>query len=189
MARREEVTFDEMVEATKLPGDEGLGEVARLAKLQIEYEDELKAAEEAVQKVKQKLAQIQADALPHAMAKVGLKTFELEDGTQIKVEPFVSTHIAEERREKAFQWLAEHGYGDLVKDTVVLTFGRQEHSRAVEAMKYLLDAGYNPSNKQSVHGQTLKAWARAELAKGTDVPHDLFGIYTGQKAKIRRSVA
>jgi hypothetical protein len=33
---------------------------------------------------------------------------------------------------------------------------------------------------------TLKAFAKEQVEQGSDIPTDLFGLYIGEKAKIRR---
>ena len=111
-------------------------------------------------KTKQQLARVQTEDLPNAMFQVGMREFTLDNGLKIQIEEFVNAHISKENKDEAHIWLAEHGYGDIVKDQVVLTFGRQEHDKAVNAIGYLISGGYHPINSQSVHGQTLKAWAK-----------------------------
>jgi hypothetical protein len=40
----------------------------------------------------------------------------------------------------------------------------------------------------SVHDGALNSFIREQLADGKDVPHDLFKLFTGRRAKITRGV-
>ena len=46
--------------------------------------------------------------------------------------------------------------------------------------------GYLPDQKKEVHPQTLKAFVKEQLQKGQAVPMDLFGVFTGHRATIKR---
>ncbi len=188
MAKRQKPTETEFIADMKseIPSDVDLGRVASLAQNQLKLEDELAEAETRVKQLKSQLAFVSTDLLPTAMSELGLSEFSLSDGSKITIAPFVSAHISQQNKENAFLWLAEHGFGDIVKNQVVLTFGRQEMTRARSAMSVLQEHGYEPENKQSVHGQTLKAWVKERLAEGDEIPFDLFGVYSGQITKIRR---
>jgi hypothetical protein len=43
----------------------------------------------------------------------------------------------------------------------------------------------NYSDKEGVHAQTLKAFIKEQMAKGVDVPLELFGAYPYSKAVIK----
>ena len=170
----------------QVPSDASLSKIQELAVRQIELEEKVDKLEDLLSETKKQLARVQTEDLPNAMFEIGVQEFKLETGFRIQIEPFISTHISKEMKNMAHAWLAENGYGDIVKDQVILTFGRQEHEKAETVLEELRKLGYAPINTQQVHPQTLKAWARAELAKGITIPTDLFGLYTGNKSKITR---
>ena len=44
-----------------------------------------------------------------------------------------------------------------------------------ELMNYLQDGGLTVKFNESVHAQTMKAFLKEQIAKGSDIPLDLFG--------------
>lgn len=117
----------------------------------VEYlEDQLKSAKGTLQL-------IETEDIPSLMDEMGLESISLLDGTKLSVKPFVSAHISKEREPEAFQWLQDHGYGDIIKERTVV----------------------------NVHPSTLKAWAKERTEAGDNIPDDLFGVYVGRKAFLK----
>ena len=87
-------------------------------------------------------------------------------------------------RDAAFAWLKEKGHDDIIKNLVSVPFGRGEDSLATDFINLAQKNGYAPDQKKEVHPQTLKAFVKEQLEKGQEVPMDLFGVFTGQRASI-----
>ena len=109
----------------------------------------------------------------------------MEDGVTIEVKPFVSASISKANREEAYQWLMDNGHGDIIKNLVSVDVGK-DSEQAKLALDVLRNAGLEPSNDKKVHPQTLKAFVREQVEKGTPIPLELLGAYLGQKATIKR---
>lgn len=140
-------------------------------------EEELAVAKADVRKVEQ-------DDLPDLMAELGLENFRLKSGEVIEVKQEVDCGISEERRAAAHKWLADNGFGGLIKTEVVVTFGRGEHDAAEEFASECVEHGKEPAVVERVHPSTLKSFIKEQMAAGAKVPFDLFGVHPYNKVKI-----
>jgi hypothetical protein len=134
----------------------------------------------------QKVTDLTDYDLPDVMQEIGLTNFTLADGSKLEIKATYGARIPVEHREAAFAWLQEKGYDDIIKNMVSVPFGRGEDSSATEFMELAQKSGYLPDQKKEVHPQTLKAFVKEQLEKGTPVPMDLFGVFTGHRATIKR---
>jgi len=137
---------------------------------------------------KEQLRRVVEQDLPEAMDEVGMTSFVLEDGSKIKVSPFYSASIPEERKDEAFVWLKDHDFDGMIKADVKVSFGKGEFEIAQEFLNFI--RGFNqkaidPDYKESVHWQTLRAWVREQIEGGAPLPLDLFGVFVGRKAELK----
>ena len=122
--------------------------------------------------------------LPEAMQSANLMEFVTASGFKISVSPFYQAYISADNTEKAFKWLEENGHGDLIKNQISISFGKSENDKAKDTIDTLRQKGLDPSVKQGVHPQTLKAFVKEQLTHGRDIPSETFGIYVGSRSKI-----
>ena len=170
------------VEAT----DDEIRRIAELANKQLELEQEVQIKEEELKAKKEELRSVQEHDLPDAFAEAGISEIKLADGSRVRSEPFVTAHISKANTEKAHAWLVDNGHGNIIKREVSAKFAKGDEN-FLAAMKALQAVGIkNVDTKEAVHHQTLKAFARDEIQKGTDIPVDLFGLYSGFKTKITK---
>lgn len=163
-----------------------LEELMELANLQQQAEGRVKEAEIALEQAKNHLRNISEDLLPSAMTSLGLTELRLSSGDIIRVSREVNCSIPEATNQQAFDWLAENGFGGMVKTEVKVAFP------AGERMHALLLAEEIASNhdvaadvKQYVHPQTLKAWAKEQMQAGENLPN-CFSVYPFNKTKITK---
>jgi hypothetical protein len=109
----------------------------------------------------------------------------MADGSKITVKPFYSASIPEENRAQAYEWLRDHGYDDIIKNTISVRFGRGEDELSVRLLNLLGTQGYPAEQAQKIEPQTLKAWVKERVEKGQTVDTELFGVFIGQKAIIK----
>jgi len=114
-----------------------------------------------------------------------MKKFVMEDGSSIDVKPFYSASIPEARRAEAYQWLREHGFDDIIKNTVSVRFGRGEDELCVRLLDLLRAQGYPSEQAEKIEPMTLKAWVKEQVERGNEFDSELFGVYIGQKAIIK----
>jgi hypothetical protein len=164
------------------------GEIHRIAELankQLELERYVVSLETQLKEAQEKLRAVQEHDLPDALAEAGVSEIRLADGSRVKAEPFVKAHISKARQEEAHQWLIDNGYGDIIKREVSCAFGKGD-TNYEKVVKAIAAIGLNPELKEGVHHMTLKAFAKEQMEAGTDIPVDLFGLYSGFKAKIAK---
>jgi hypothetical protein len=164
----------------------GLSRVSELVRKQLAYEKLVDDLEEQLIVAKRDLREIAEQHLPSALHEHGLKELRMDDGSYVSVSTYYNASIPKDRTAEALDWLRENEFGDLVKNTVSASFGRGNDMEALGLLEELHNKGMDVSQKQWVEPMTLKAFVKEQVEKGSDVPTDLFGIYIGEKAKIRR---
>jgi hypothetical protein len=166
--------------------EKGLSQISYLVRKQIAMEKRVDDLEEELKIAKEDLRQLSEQDLPMALHEMGMKEVKMEDGSVVSVSTFYNASIPKDKTEQAFEWLRLNGHGDLVKNVVSASFGRSEDNKAKNLIGKLSEEGYSVAQKQWVEPMTLKAFAKEQVEQGTDIPTDLFGLYIGEKAKVRR---
>ena len=118
------------------------------------------------------------------MHKAGVSLIKLKDGSAVEVKPFYAARIPLSKVDDAFTWLRENGHGDLIKNNVMLTFGRNQDNEAKSLIADLREKGHNVKQAEKVEPMTLKAFVKEQIQGGKNVPADLFGVYVASKSKI-----
>jgi len=157
-------------------------EVQKMESLSKEIED----MEENLKKKKKDLDVISGEVIPTMMSEMGLSQLKLMDGSQIDVKPFYNATITVANRESAFNWLRQNGLGDIIKNEVVVSFGRGEDNKAAEYAELAKSQGLQPAQKLKVEPMTLKALVRQRIEAGEEMPTEIFSIFVGNKTTIKR---
>lgn len=165
--------------------DEQITGIAALARRAKSLEKEIEDSEETLKGLKDKYRKITEEAIPEALAEMGMSSFRMEDGSSIDVKPFYSASITEARRAEAFQWLRDHGFDDIIKNTVSVRFGRGEDELCNRLLSTLGQQGFPVEQSEKVEASTLKAWVKERVVRGEEFPMELFGAYIGKKAVIK----
>ena len=166
--------------------DGELSLVSALANQQLELAKELEKLETAVKAKKEELRLTSEQELPDAMQAAGLTQIKLSTGENITISEFYNAHISKANQEIAYKWLLAHGHEGLIKNEVLLKFGREETAVVNETVAALKARGLAPEIRQSIHPSTLKAFVKEQLTTGNDIPTEPFGIYIGTKAIIKK---
>ena len=182
--------FDEMADDAEksldLPEDGQLGTVAKIAEQILAQEQLVKNLGQEHQQAKDKLLALKQEELPTIMAELNLSSFSLQDGSQVTLKPISSGRIKEDDKARAFAWLREHGSGDLIKNTVTVTFNREQDNEAKALVADLEEKDLKPKQKSEIHPQTLQAWVKERIAEGKPLDMELFNVWVGQRAEIKR---
>jgi hypothetical protein len=163
-----------------------LKQVAALVRQQLVLEQRVEDLTAELKKAQLDLAHVSGEALPAALAEHGLTELKMADGSKVTVATVISANISKERSEAAHEWLRDNGFGDLIKNTVAVNFGKGEDDKAVELVKELEGEGFAVDQKEAVHPSTLKAFCKEQIEKGREIPSELFGIFIGQKTTIKK---
>lgn len=161
-----------------------LGDVADLAKRLADAVKGVTVAEENLRECKEALRLVQEEALPAAMAKLGLSEIKLDTGEKVSVSTYYSASIAAENKAVVFEWLHEHGHGDIIKHAVSVDFKKGEAEAARAAVDSLANIGLAPKDEIKVAPMTLKAFVKEELEAGRELPPEL-NVYVGQRATVK----
>ena len=149
-------------------------------------EDKIVLAENSLKKLQEEADILSGDVIPTMMQEMNISTLKLADGSAVEVKPIYGASISAERKEEAFNWLRTNGLGDLIKNEVTVSFGRNEDNKAIAYANLAAENGYQPSQKLKVEPMTLKALVRERIEAGKDMPSDLFNVFAGNRTKITR---
>ena len=149
-------------------------------------EDQLKIMEEDLKTRKKEIDRISGEIIPTMMAEMGLAHLKLMDGSSVDVKPHYSANITIANREAAFNWLRQNGLGDIIKNEISVSFGRNEDNKAAGYADFARGQGFQPTQKLKVEPMTLKALVRERIEAGKDMPTELFNIFVGNKTTIKR---
>ena len=147
-------------------------------------EDDLAKKEDAIKKLKKDIEVISGEVIPTMMQEMNLSSLKLEDGSSVEVKPVYGASISPAKKEEAFNWLRNHNLGDLIKNEITVSFGRNEDNKAIAYANLAQGQGYQPVQKLKVEPMTLKALVRERLESGQEMPTDLFNVFAGNRTKI-----
>ena len=160
--------------------------VSELARAIAAKEAQVADLDRQLKDAKKELLKLTDEDLPASMAEMGLASFTLDDGSQIDVKPTYGASILVDNRPKAYEWLRDNGYDDIIKNNVSVSFGRGEDDLANAFKAVAEKEGYLPQQDTSIHAGTLKAFVRERIEAGDEFPMELFGAYVGQRAFIKK---
>ena len=147
----------------------------------------LELQEENIKNTKKQIDNISGEVIPTMMSEMGLSHLKLMDGSSVDVKPNYSASISIANREAAFGWLRNNGLGDIIKNEISVSFGRNEDNKAADYANLAESQGYQPQQKLKVEPMTLKALYRERVEKKLDLPSEHFNLFKGSKTKITRS--
>ncbi len=172
---------DKQDSLTKVDDAASLSE--QVTKLQT-MERDLSQKEDAIKKLKKDIEVISGEVIPTMMQEMNLSTLKLSDGSSVEVKPVYGASISAAKKEEAFNWLRNNGLGDLIKNEITVSFGRNEDNKAADYAVLAQGQGYQPTQKLKVEPMTLKALVRERLESGKEMPTDLFNVFAGNRTKI-----
>ena len=149
-------------------------------------EDKLTTKEEELKKIKNDIDVLSGEVIPTMMTEMNISKFSLADGAGVEVKPVYGASIPKAKEEEAFNWLRNNGLGDIIKNMVTVSFGRNEDNKAANFANLAQGKGYQPTQKLKVEPMTLKALVRERTEKGLEMPTDLFNVFAGNRTKITR---
>ena len=149
-------------------------------------EDQLKIMEDALKTKKKEIDRVSGEVIPTMLSEMGLSQLKLADGSSVDVKPFYSATISAQNKDRAYSWLRTNGLGDIIKNDISVSFGRNEDNMAAGYAELAKSHGFQPTQKLKVEPMTLKALVRERIEAGKDMPTELFNIFVGNKTTIKR---
>ena len=157
-------------------------EVQKMESISTEIQD----MEDKLKKRKKDLDLISGEIIPTMMSEMGLSQLKLMDGSQIDVKPFYNATITQANKEAAYNWLRTNGLGDIIKNEVIVSFGRGEDNKAADYAELAKGQGLQTTQKLKVEPMTLKALVRERIEAGKPMPTEIFSVFVGNKTTIKR---
>ena len=146
----------------------------------------IESDEQQLKQKKKHLENLSGEVIPKMLSEMGLSFLKLADGSSVEVKTNYSATITQANKEKAFNWLRQNGLGDIIKNEIVVSFGRSEDDKASAYAELAKGQGREPTQKLKVEPMTLKALVRERLEGGKEMPKEIFNIFVGNKTTIKR---
>ena len=183
---KDEINFEaDQQDAMKKTGNiQSLADqVERLEAMQ----QQLEIQEDAIKEKKKQIQHISGEVIPTMMSEMGLAELKLHDGSHLKVSTSYRATITEANKEAAFNWLRDNGLGDIIKNEISVSFGRNEDNKAADYAELAKSQGLQPTQKMKVESMTLKALVRERIEAGKEMPTEIFGVFSENKTTIKRN--
>jgi hypothetical protein len=159
--------------------------ISKACQEQLKLEKEIEDLE-SLMKAKKDLLRQNGEQIVSLMEERGVKSIKMSDGQSVDIKPFYTGTISKDNQEEAFQWLRDNGYDDIIKNQVVLKFGRAEDEKANQIYSDLASKGLDADRSIKVEPMTLKGFIREMIENGKDIPMETFGVYVGHKINIKK---
>ena len=147
----------------------------------------LEMDEEQIKQKKKHLEHLSGEVIPTMLSEMGLSFLKLADGSSVEVKTNYSATITQAKKEEAFNWLRKNGLGDIIKNEISVSFGRNEDNKAADYAELAKGQGFQPTQKMKVEPMTLKALVRERIEAGKEMPTEIFGVFSENKTTIKRS--
>jgi len=183
-----EKIFDEMFDDTTLDKVQK-GDMKTLSSLVKDLDQltiDINEKEEELKSLKLQKHKMSTEQIPAMMDEMGVQRLDVEN-LSVSLKPLINASIPPTRREEAYQWLRENDLDDIIKNDVIMSFGKGEDNMAGDIMYELEQRGMHPEKKTHIHSMTLKAFIRERVEKGLPIDLDLFGAFVARTADIKRS--
>ena len=158
-------------------------QVQRLEAMQ----QQLEIQEDAIKEKKKQIQHISGEVIPTMMSEMGLAELKLHDGSHLKVSTSYRATITEANKVAAFNWRRKNGLGDIIKNEISVSFGRNEDNKAADYAELARGQGFQPTQKLKVEPMTLKALVRERIEAGKEMPTEIFGVFSENKTTIKRN--
>ena len=142
--------------------EDNMGRIGAVATDIAETEAEIAVIKEQLKSKETYAKKLSQEVLPSLFSEVGLSELKLSDGRRLKVSEYYSATPLKENREKVHTWLRNNGFGDLVKNQVTCSFGRNEDEKASSIRASLDEKGIDTTQREWVEPSTLRAFVREQ---------------------------
>jgi hypothetical protein len=183
---KDEINF-EADQQDAMKKTEGIQSLADQVERLESCDDRIADIENDLKMMKKKRDHISGEVIPTMMSEMGLAELKLHDGSHLKVSTSYRATITEANKEAAFNWLRENGLGDIIKNEISVSFGRNEDNKAADYAELAKGQGFQPTQKMKVEPMTLKALVRERIEAGKEMPTEIFGVYSENKTTIKRN--
>lgn len=176
----EEMAREAVVDTSRVPSDDKLKRAANLAGRMVRLQRLIRDLEAQTKKANVELYDLQTRDMPDLLTEIGTDRVGVPgegDEPGYDVELSTLTHAAilsdweQERKDAAFKHLDDLDAGDLIKNTITVTFPRGHDDERQEWLRKVrgLNLDFDPPElveSRTVPWNTLTAWVKEQLRKG-----------------------
>ncbi len=170
--------------ATSLPSAENLHRLASLVTSMQLHEERIDRMTKELADEKEQLRKLSMEEIPDLFDELGLSVVKLADGQSVEVRRSYAASITQKNWPQAKAWLEQNGHGAIISHDLTVKLKKGEEEQHVVIVEALDEAGLSYKDKEHVHPQTLKAFAKEQMESGTDIPQDVFGIFPVRQTKV-----
>jgi hypothetical protein len=160
-------------------------QISELVTLYLIKKSVVESLTEALKDATKELTEVECDLLPSAMESADVSEFTTVDGVKVTIKEDIQMSIREANRALAFDWLRRNNHADLLKNMVMVEFGKGQDAHANMLAEVLKGQGYSVEQKEDVNTASVKSVLKKEMAEGADIPLDVFGGYHYKKAIVK----
>ena len=186
MAETESYDYSEFTDVKASEGSNALAVLSMLAQEQLDAEAVVARCQAELTKAQEKLKDVSERRLPEMMEEIGMADFRTITGLRVVLDQNIRASVPKNFREQAWAWMRANGNAALIKRKVIVEFGKGEDDKAQKLAEALIKDYDLVTDESGVHPSTLAAFVRDQLAKGKDVPLDVFGVFKQRVSKIQR---
>lgn len=129
--------------------------------------------QEELQREADFLRKLQQEELPALMDECEMKECTLTSGMKLVRDQDIYANISSENVAAATGWLRKNNLGSIIKNSVRIDLKRDDDAMLERLRKGLTKIGVKFSIIPGVHPQTLKAFVKEQLEKGTKLPDSI----------------
>lgn len=180
--------FQQDASEKKELSEDKLGNVAKLAKKQIEIQKEIAVLEKQLSEKEKELLKVSMKELPDAMMEADLAEFKTNDGHKITIDEGFAPNVTKEKKPICYAWLKDNGHGAIVKSEFKILFGKNQEEQVKATEEVLKSNNILYNLNENVHPSTLKSFVKEQMTdpeKRAKFNDQLFGVYEYKKAKIK----
>jgi hypothetical protein len=163
--------------------EKALRDIAALANRWLNCKTQVDSLTNDLKVAQDELNAIELDLLPSAMETANLTRFTTSNGAEVTVKDDMNVSLKSGDKSKAFQWLRDEGYGDVIRHKISMEFGRGQENELKRARKALGKIPYNELDDANT--ASVKAVLKRALESGRVVPLPIFGAYRYTKAVVK----
>ena len=183
-------SVDEMMESdaeTKAEAsNDQLTELSVMINVMRDKERVLDDLEERVKMIQAEVDDISKNRIPDFFDQLGMDEIKLSTGEKVTIKRGFAAHISKANQEVAYAWLKKNNHGGIIKNEIKIDIKKGDEDEVANLQKVLIERGLTFSRRESVHGQTLKAFVTEQMTAGTDLPQTEFGVHPLRETKIKK---
>lgn len=166
--------------------NEQLTELSVMIENMRDKEKVLAELEERVKSVKAEVDDFSKNRIPDFFDMIGMDEMKLATGEKISIKRGFAAHISKANQDVAYAWLRKNNHAGIIKNSLTVDIKKGDEDEVKNLQQVLIERGLTFSRKESVHGQTLKAFVTEQMTAGTDLPQTEFGIHPLRETKIKK---